>query len=551
MDTSTADRPSERDSANSVTIAELVAARAEDDNVALIFGVEKWTWREVVREAARRAAWLKATLDPSKPPHVGVLLLNNPDYVFTLFGAALAGVCVVGVNATRRGAELVRDVEHTECQFVLSDEAGGVLLPGVTRVEDEPWKGFDDTLPTDLPGPDALLVLIFTSGSTSAPKAVRRSSGRVAKTVQLGFSSDDVLYCVMPLAHGNALFSNLYPGLAAGAAIVLRERFSATQWIDDVRTHRVTFANMVGRALGYVLATPPEDTDRDHRLRVVLAPESSPRDAATFEKRFGTHVISGYGQSEGGIHLLPSRREGALGRAPNGSDIAVVDPDTGLECAVADLDANGLLRNPREAVGELVRRDAVGGFEGYWANPEAEGDRTRDGWYWSGDLAYRDATGVFFFGGRVGDWLRVDAENFSAAPIERVLSRQAEFAAVAVVGVPDPQSGDQVLAAVELKAGASFDAEAFPGWLGEQADLGVKWVPRFVRVCAHLPMTGNDKVNRRVLKEQAWITDDPVWWRPGREATYRLLGDDDRAALREGFAQHGRTGRFPGEAHGL
>jgi fatty-acyl-CoA synthase len=551
VDTSTADTGPKPNLADAVTIAALVAARAEDDNIALIFGAERWTWREVVSEASRRAAWLKATLDPDKPPHVGVLLPNTPDYVVTLFGAALAGACIVGINATRRGAELVRDVKHTECQFVLSDDAGSKILPGVTRVEDEPWKDFPDTLPTDLPGSDALLVLIFTSGSTSAPKAVRRSSGRVAKTVQLGFTSDDVLYCVMPLAHGNALFSNVYPGLAAGASLVLRERFSATQWINDVRTHRVTFANMVGRALGYVLATPAIETDRDHRLRVVLAPEASPRDAATFEKRFGTHVISGYGQSEGGIHLLPSRREGALGRAPNGSDIAVVNPDTALECATADLDANGLLRNPHAAVGELVRRDAVGGFEGYWANPEAEGDRTRNGWYWSGDLAYRDATGVFFFGGRVGDWLRVDAENFSAAPIERVLSRHPEFAAVAVVGVPDPQSGDQVLAAVELTPGASFDAAAFPGWLAEQADLGVKWVPRFVRVCAHLPQTGNDKVDRRAVKEQAWITNDPVWWRPGREATYRLLSEDDRTALREEFGQHGRTGRFPGEVHGL
>ncbi len=527
-------------------IAALVAARADDDNVALAFGEDRWTWRQVVQEASRRAAWLRATLDPERPPHVGVLLPDTPDYVFTLFGAALAGACVVGINATRRGADLLRDVTHTECQFVLSDGAGALLLPGVTRVEDAPWQGFDATLPPDLPGPDALLVLIFTSGSTSAPKAVRRSSGPVAKMAQIGFTSSDVLYCVMPLAHGNALFSSLYPALAAGASIVLRERFSASHWIDDVRHYGVTFTNTVGRALGYVLATPPRDTDRDHRLRVVLAPEASPRDAAAFAERFGTRVISGYGQSEGGISLLPSRREGALGRAPDGADIAVVDPETGQECAVADLDDNGLLRNPKEAIGELVRRDTVGGFEGYWGNPEAEGDRTRNGWYWSGDLAYRDATGVLFFGGRVGDWLRVDAENFSAAPVERILARHPGFSAVAVVGVPDPQSGDQVLAAVEPTEGVTFDPEGLSRWLSEQADLGTKWAPRFVRVCQRLPQTGNDKIDRRLVKEQAWLTDDPVWWRPGRETTYRLLSDDDRAALRAEFARHGRTGSFPG-----
>lgn len=528
------------------SVAGLVAARRDDDGIALISGDQQLTWREVVLEAGRRAAWLRATLDPEKPQHLGVLLPNTFDYVLTLLGAALAGVCVVGLNSTRRGTELVRDVTHTDCQLVLSDAAGSKLLPGVTLVEEAPWSGYPSALPEQLPGRDVLLVLIFTSGSTSAPKAVKRSSGPIARAAGIGFRSTDVLYCVMPLTHGNALFSNLFPALAAGSTVVLRDRFSATQWIDDVRHHRVTFANTVGRALGYVLATPSQDTDRDHQLRVVLAPETSPRDVAAFELRFGTRVISGYGQSEGGISLLPSRREGALGRAPEGVDVAVVDPSTGVECATADIDGNGLLRNAEQAVGELVRRD-VSSFEGYWGNPEADAERTRNGWFWSGDLAYRDEDGLFYFGGRVGDWLRVDAENFAAAPVERVLARHPDFAAVAVVGVPDPQSGDQVLAAVEPKEGVTFDAAALPPWLAEQPDLGTKWSPRFVRVCAAMPQTGADKVHRKLVKDQAWLTSDPVWWRPGREPLYRLLTPADKDALRAEFASHGRLSSHPAE----
>jgi fatty-acyl-CoA synthase len=526
-------------------VAGLVAARRDDDSIALVAAGQTLTWREVVQESARRAAWMRSVLDPAKPPHVGVLLPNTVDYVLTLFAAALAGACVVGLNSTRRGAELVRDVTHTECQLVLSDAAGAELIPGVLLVTDEPWRDFTSELPDQLPRRDALLVLIFTSGSTSAPKAVKRSSGPIARAARIGFRPTDVLYCVMPLTHGNALFSNLFPGLAGGATIVLRDRFSATQWLDDVRHHQVTFANTVGRALGYVLATPPREDDRDHRLRVVLAPEASPRDVAAFEERFGTRVISGYGQSEGGISLLPSRREGALGLAPEGADIAVVNPATGVECVAADIDDNGLLRNPEQAVGELVRRDANSGFEGYWGNAEADRERLRNGWFWSGDLAYRDETGLFFFAGRVGDWLRVDAENFAAAPVERVLARHPGFAAVAVVGVPDPQSGDQVLAAVELSEGSSFDAAGLPQWLAHQPDFGTKWSPRFIRICRTLPLTGADKVHRKLVKEQAWMTEDPVWWRPGREPDYRLLTSADRAALREDFLSHGRLGSHP------
>ena len=87
----------------------------------------------------------------------------------------------------------------------------------------------------------------------------------------------------------------------------------------------MTFTSTVGRALGYILATPPTEHDRDHRLKVVLAPEASPRDTAEFRERFGVTVVSGYGSSEGGIALLPAGKPGSLGLAPAGADIAVVN----------------------------------------------------------------------------------------------------------------------------------------------------------------------------------------------------------------------------------
>ena len=172
-------------------------------------------------------------------------------------------------------------------------------------------------------------------------------------------------------------FALAFPALAAGCTLVLRDRFSATAWLDDVRTHGVTFTSTVGRALGYILATPPTPGDRDHNLRVVLAPEASPRDSDAFRERFGARVISGYGSSEGGIALMPAAKRGSLGTAPPGADIAVVTED-GRECETARFDENGRLINTEQATGELVRRDAAGSFEGYWDNPEADADRLRD-----------------------------------------------------------------------------------------------------------------------------------------------------------------------------
>ena len=534
-----------------IGVAELIASWADDDDIGLVFGDQSWTWSETVAESSARASWLSAVLDPATPPNVGILLDNTPDFVFTLFGAALAGACVVGINSTRRGNELERDIVHTDCRFVLTDNAhlglriADSAVPTVL-VEDAPWRAHNGAaLPHAYPDPSTLLLLIFTSGSTSAPKAVRRSSGRIAAAASIGFVKDDALYCAMPLIHGNALFGALFPALASGARTILRERFSATEWLTDIRKYGATFSTSVGRALAYILATPPTNDDKDHSLKVVLAPETSPRDAAAFTERFGVPVITGYGSSEGGITLLPSRRHGALGRAPKDTSIVVINTETGVEQDVADIDENGLLRNPEQAIGELVRRGSLGSFEGYWRNTEADADRIKDGWFYSGDLAYRDADGVFFFAGRVGGWLRVDSENFAAAPVERILGRYPGVAGVAVVGVPDAQSGDQVLAAFELSDDAAFDPHDFVTWLEAQPDLGTKWSPAYVRICKALPTVSHDKIDRRLLRREAWLTSDPVWHRAPRAASYRLLDNGARDALRRAFDEHGRAAMHP------
>jgi fatty-acyl-CoA synthase len=188
-------------------------------------------------------------------------------------------------------------------------------------------------------------------------------------------------------------------------------------------------------------------------------------------------------------------------------------------------------------------------FEGYYNNDEATSERSRNGWYWSGDLGYRDSDGVFYFAGRSADWIRVDGENFAAAPIERIIERHPYVAAVAVYGVPDPVTGDQVMAALELRPGRAFDPDAFATFLAAQPDLGTKWAPRFVRVVGALPVTGADKVAKLPLRATAWLpADGEVWWQPERGRPYQRMDDDGRQALAREFAAHGRGVLVPGPA---
>jgi fatty-acyl-CoA synthase len=231
----------------------------------------------------------------------------------------------------------------------------------------------------------------------------------------------------------------------------------------------------------------------------------------------------------------------ALGREQEGFDVAVVDPETGEECARARFDDGRRLLNASEAIGEIVGRNRLSAFEGYYANDEADAERARGGWYWTGDLGYRDEDGTFYFAGRTADWLRVDGENFAATPVERILGRFDGVAAAAVYAVPDALTADQVMAALELDEGATFDPVAFADFLGAQPDLGTKWAPRYVRIVNTLPLTATRKIDRKPLRAERWSTADAVWWRPSTREPYRRLTDADIADLHQAFAESGRA----------
>jgi fatty-acyl-CoA synthase len=540
------------------TVATLLDGRANDDTLALVVDDRRWTWHEVVEESDRWASVLANLRPTDRPFHIGLLMGNQPEYLFALFGAARVGGVIVGINDTRRGDELARDIRHTDCMVVLCDASRAPLLEGldlggatVFVVSDAEWGDRIAAVPapattaSSAVRADDLYILIFTSGSTGAPKAVKMSQGRAARaaTSSTWSTSDDVLYCAMPLFHGNALNAIVLPALASGAAIALRDRFSASQFMPDVRRYRATFFSTVGRALAYILATPPGPDDCDHCVKFALAPEASARDMRVFRERFGIHCISGYGSSENAIIMVPvpGLPKHALGVPQEGLDVVVVDSETGVERSRARFDEGGKLLNGADAIGEIVGRNVVDRFEGYYNNPEAETERTRNGWYWSGDLGYRDEADVFYFAGRTGEWLRVDSENFATAPVERILERAPGVNGVAVYPVPDERTADdQVMAAIEMESDAVFDADEFGRFLAEQPDLGTKWAPRYVRI-AVLPVGATNKVDKRPLRAERWYTDDPVYWRPTGELTYRRFDADDLAALEARFREHDRV----------
>jgi fatty-acyl-CoA synthase len=324
------------------------------------------------------------------------------------------------------------------------------------------------------------------------------AAAATATAQRFGLGPADRCYVSMPMFHSNAVMVGWGVALAARGSVVLRRRFSASQFLPDVRRYGATYANYVGKPLSYVLATPPRPDDADNPLRVVYGNEGAPRDIPAFARRFATEVVDGFGSTEGGVAIArtPDTPADALGPLP--ADVGIVDVETGRPC-------------PPGVVGELVNTAGRGRFEGYYNDPAADAERKRGGRYHSGDLAYLDADGWVHFAGRLGDWMRVDGENLGSAPIERILLRHPGIREAAVYGIPAPDVGDLVMAAVVLAEDADLDADGLRQFLAGQADLGPKQWPSFVRVAASLPRTETFKVLKRTLIEQGTGGPDPVW----------------------------------------
>jgi fatty-acyl-CoA synthase len=496
-----------------MTVTDLLLAGAGDPRPGLRFEDECYTWAEHVQACANHAAMLRRMLRPDSPPHVGILADNVPAFSFLLGACALSGSVLVGLNPTRRGEALARDVRLADCQFVLTEPRYEPLLAGLdvpvhplAAVEYAPLEAVEAA-------PDDLLMLIFTSGTSGDPKAVRCTHEKIAFPGQMlasrfGLSTSDTVYVSMPMFHSNAIMAGWAVGLAAGATIALRRKFSASGFLPDVREFGATYANYVGKPLSYVLATPPRPDDTDNPLRLVYGNEGAEADLAEFGRRFGCHVVDAFGSTEGGIGFsrTPDSPPGSLGRPAEG--VRIVHPETGKYC-------------PPHTVGELVNTEGPGAFAGYYGNPAADAERMRDGWYHTGDLAYADADGFYYFAGRLGDWLRVDGENLGTAPIERILLRHPNVAEAAVYAVPDPVTGDQIMAA--LVPFGPLDPGEFGEFLSRQPDLGPKQLPRYVRIVQELPRTSTYKVIKRRLSAEGPRCSGPLWFRPAEKTSYEVI----------------------------
>lgn len=553
------------------TVRDLLVARGTEPDTAdrrfLQFGDLTLTYAEFYAECVRYAHLFAARRKPG-PFHVGVMMQNYPEFIFAFGGAALSGAVLVGVNYTFFGEALQRDITYTDCQLlltepqyvpVLADVVDGcaglrpqdvlVTTRGAAGTADEPhpgWCRLDEALddaydaaganaegaPAIRVAPEDPLMIVFTSGTTGAPKGILGSHkkycfvGSIA--YRLRFGAADVAYFSQPLFHSNSIYLGVMPALTAGAGIAFRPKFSSSNWLKDVRRYGATSCSYVGKTLSYLLETAPTAQDRDHRLRVLVGNGASTATRQQFLERFGPdEIVELYGSTEGAISTFrrPGDPPDSVGRAPD--DVRILG-ESGAECADGVSDATGNLTNAADCVGQIVRVGSVGSFEGYYKNAQATADKVRDGNYWSGDLGHIEVHEVdgapvrfLFFDGRTSDWIRYNGENFPTEPIEWLLEASAAVSACVVYGVPNAHGDDDVMAALVLQPGVAFEPAAFLAYLTAHPNYLDLWIPQYVRILRDPPWTPTHKLQTRLLQREQFslaLVSDPIWYR--RDGAY-------------------------------
>lgn len=567
----------------------------------LVWEGQSFTYSDVYRQALRFAALFRAhrrtavergELDADAPLPIGIYEDNSPTFVFAVFGAALTGDLVFGLNTGFRGDTLAAVMDRGEVQVVITspehlerleqvlDDRTSLRREGVwvdapsapegyrtvQEVLDEARDAGGGRSPN---GADPLLV-IYTSGTTGVPKGIGCSHvkllGAGALTWRrIGLRSDDRGYVCMPLFHSNAWLLGVMPMMLVGGSFVLKPRFSASAFEDDILRHGVTYMNYVGQPIHYILSAlerkhgSPEAVTTvlashpKNRFRIAHGNGATPVDRQKLVRYLGMeHVYELYGSTEAVINtcVQPGDPIDSVGEIKSSRVVILNENDQ--ECPPAEVDAQGRIVNYDEAVGEIcakVKKDNIF-FDGYYRDPSSSNRKYRGGYYRSGDLGHVcivNGKRYLYFDGRTDDWIRKDGENFSAESVARFAQAHPGVAIAAAYGVPDPVSDEKVAVALRLREGTEFDPKAtFDRFVQQQTQEGMdpKWMPDFIRIERELPMSTTQKVLVRHLKRQHFDLEShpemDVYFRERGDHTYRRMTREDFEALRKRFAENGR-----------
>ncbi len=467
----------------------------------------RWTWRQFDRDV-NRAAQLLLACGLRRGDKFNLHLGNCPEFLIFWLAAAKSGTVMVPTNPVSTAEEVQYILAHSEAQLAVTEERYAAPIRAVRArcpalrdvLECRPLERLLARMKDDPPDVTVLssdeISMQYTSGTTSKPKGVLLThanylyGGEVMAKAMRVLPTDRHLV-VLPLFHAGAQLHAFLPMLLVGGRVALMERFSATRFVDQARRHGATLAALFAAPIRMLLAQPRTDADGRTGLRAIsYAQNITPQQFEEWHERFRAPLMQIWGMTE--TMSLPLMQPLDLPRKP----MAMGMPALGYECKVVD-DRGGEV--PPGTVGELVVRGEPGVslMKGYFKNPEATAATLRDGWLYSGDQAFMDEDGYFFFVDRKKDMIKRAGENVSASEVEETLKQHPAVFDAAVVGVPDPVRDQAIKAYVILNEGAAAGADELVAWC--RRHLSAFKVPGAIEFRTAFPRTSVGKIQKHLF----------------------------------------------------
>jgi carnitine-CoA ligase len=480
--------------------------------------VREWTYREFSERVDELAAGFMQR-GVGRGDRVTVHLRNSPEILETWFALATLGAVFVPSNIANTAPEIQHVVSYSGAVMVVTqpDFAGVVgeavaSCPAVRHVAiartADPVAGallFDDLrvdggapVRVDL-GPDDVVEMIFTSGTTARPKGVLLTHGNALHSGErssraLLLDESDRCLTALPVFHVNAQSLTVLAALTVGGTCIVLEEYRATRFWDQVRAHRATQTSLVAMLARTLLAQPARPTDAEHDLRrVFYALNITVEERDAFERRFGVELINGYGLSEAmtlvtAAPVFGPKRWPSIGLPLHDRVVRLVDAD-----------GNDV---PPGEVGEIVVQGRPGRtlMLGYHDDPESTARALRDGWLYTGDNAYADERGYLHFFDRGKDMIKRAGENISTVEVESALLDHPEIVEAAVIGVPDPIRDEAVKAFVALAPGSTLAVAAIQEHCATR--LARFKIPSEIEIRDELPKTSIGKIEKKLLRAE-------------------------------------------------
>ena len=549
------------------------------DRPALIGDNDVWTFRDMISRVNRVARWARAN-GIGKGDTVALFLNNCRDYPLIWLGIARAGGATALINTNLSGQGLAHSVAIVNAKRIivginllgtwqgadhlLSDKPE-ILTFGGTADGHQRFENERDSFSGEPLAPEEKAqltiedrcVYIYTSGTTGLPKAANINHYRI-KAMALGFSAvmdvqpDDRMYDCLPLYHSNGGVLATYGVLCQGGSVVIREKFSAREFWNEIIQFKCTLFFYIGELCRYLVNQPASPKDRKHAIRLICGNGLRPDIWNEFVDRFGIkNIREFYAATEGNIALFNfDSKPGSVGRIPKWAErrfvVKVVRYDVEREEPVRGADGFCQACGPDE-IGEIMGQilndpmKPANRFEGYADKVATEKKILRDAfekgdaWFRSGDLLKRDAQGYFYFIDRIGDTYRWKGENVATSEVSEAMGVFPGIAEVNVYGVHVPgYDGRAGMAAIALSETEELDLVALHAEMKKRLPVYAR--PVFLRMRAELEHTGTFKIKKVDLVKEGFdpsILADPLWFDHPGEGRYVRLDPMLYAAILE------------------